>query len=96
MEKVDGVETVRVSLNEGLTVLDLKAGNSVTLAQLRQVIKNNGFVSKEATVIARGAPVRGEDHAFEVSGTRERLTLSSKPDRSGDEWRLAVKSPDAR
>ena len=54
MQKVDGVQSVRVSLNDGLTILDLKAGNAVTLAKLRQIIKNNGFVSKEATAVARG------------------------------------------
>ena len=53
MQKVDGVQSVRVSLNDGLTILDLKAGNAVTLAKLRQIIKNNGFVSKEATAVAR-------------------------------------------
>ena len=53
MQKVDGVQSVRVSLNDGLTILDLKPGNAVTIARLRQIVKNNGFVSKEAGVIAR-------------------------------------------
>jgi hypothetical protein len=94
MQKIDGVETVRVSLNQGQTVLDLKPGNSVTLAMLRQVIKNNGFVSKEAQVAARGAPVAGRDESFEVRGTGERLVVASKPQRSGDAWQFTVKAPD--
>jgi hypothetical protein len=94
MQKVDGVETIRVSLNDGLTILDLKPGNTVTLANLRQIIKNNGFVSKEAQVVARGTAgtVDGKP-VFEVSGTRERFVTASPPQRSGDDWRFAVPAP---
>ena len=76
MQKVTGVVSVRVSLNEGLTVLDLKPGNDVTLAHLRQVIRNNGFVTKEAKVVAVGAVSTTSDAVvFEVRGSRERFTL---------------------
>jgi hypothetical protein len=88
MQKVDGVQTVRVSLNDGLTILDLKPGNTVTLARLRQIIKNNGFVSKDASVLARGT-IEGE-RAFVVSGTNEEVALAGTPQRSGEEWRLTV------
>jgi hypothetical protein len=76
MQKVPGVASVRVSLNEGLTVLDLKPGNDVTLSNLRRVIRNNGFVTKEAQVVAVGAvSTTGAAVVFEVSGTRERFSL---------------------
>ena len=76
MQKVPGVVSVRVSLNEGLTVLDLKPGNDVTLASLRQVIRNNGFVTKEAQVVAAGAvSTAGGAVVLEVSGSRERFTI---------------------
>jgi len=94
MQKVDGVETIRVSLNDGLTILDLKPGNTVTLATLRQIIKNNGFVSKEAQVVANGTAASADGKPmFEVSGTRERLAASSAPQQSGDAWRLTVPAP---
>jgi hypothetical protein len=94
MQKIDGIDKVRVSLNEGLTILDLKADNAVTLSTVRQIIKNNGFVSKEATVVARGtiANVDGQS-TFEVSGTRERLLTTAEPQRSGEEWRFTVPAP---
>ena len=92
MQKVDGVQNVRVSLNDGLTILDLKPGNAVTLARLRQIIKNNGFVSKEVTAVAGGTVT--DETTFLVSGTNERLSLSSPPQRSEDDWRLAVRAPD--
>jgi hypothetical protein len=95
MQKVDGVQNVRVSLNEGLTILDLKPANAVTLARLRQIIKNNGFVSKEATVIARGAVVAGQTF-FTVGGTNEQLMVASPPQRNHDDWRLVVPAPQKR
>ena len=76
MQKIVGVSSVRVSLNEGLTVLDLAPGNTVTLAQLRQVIRNNGFVTKEAHVVAVGTvSTSAGSVVFEVGGSKERYTL---------------------
>ena len=94
MKKVDGVETVRVSLKEGLTILDLKPGNTVTLSRLRTVIKNNGFVSKETTVVARGRVVSrtAAPPAFEVSGTNEVLAPATEPQRVDESWRFTVKN----
>jgi copper chaperone CopZ len=88
MQKVDGVQSVRVSLNDGLTILDLKPENAVTLVRLRQIIKNNGFVSKEASVLACGTP--SGERGFVVSGTNEQLTLGAAPQQTGDDWRLTV------
>ena len=94
MQKVDGVQRVTVSLNEGLTILDLKPGNTVMLSQLRQIIKNNGFVSKEARVSARGTPSLADGRPiFDVSGTGERLPLSGTPQSSGDDWVFSVAPP---
>ena len=74
MEKVKGVERVRVSLNEGLTILELQPGNSVKLSDLRQVIKNNGFVCREAQIVARGTVSTTDGRSiFEVAGTGERF-----------------------
>jgi hypothetical protein len=76
MRKIPGVKTVRVSLNDGLTVLDLDSGNAVTLGQLRTVLKNSGFVSKEAQLEARGVVVaKGHDIVFTVAGTSEDFPL---------------------
>ena len=86
MQKVEGIQDVRVSLKDGLTVLELSPHNKVTLAQLRTVIKNNGFVSKETQITARGS-VSGD--AFEVSGTGERLPFTQKPIVSGDRWQFS-------
>ena len=92
MKKLPAVTQVRVSLKEGLTVLDLKPGNAVTLTSLRQIIKNNGFVSTETTADARGTAA--DQTTFVVSGTAERLSLASPAERNGDDWRLVIRAPD--
>jgi type IV secretory pathway protease TraF len=92
MKKNAAVAQVRVSLKDGLTVLELKPGNTATMAELRQIIKNNGFVSKEVTALARGS-VSVDQKTFTVSGTNEQLALSSPPQRSGDDFRIVVPAP---
>ena len=80
MRKIPGVKTVRVSLNDGLTVLDLDAGNTVTLGQLRTVLKNSGFVSREAQLEARGVvAATGQGLVFTVAGTGENFTIVADP-----------------
>lgn len=76
MRKVPGVTAVRVSLNEGLTVLDFSQGNAVTLAQLRIILKNSGFVSREARLeVVGSATADGQGLLFTVSGTGEKFAL---------------------
>lgn len=82
---------MRVSLNEGMTILELKPGNAVTLAKIRQVIKSNGFVAKDATALARGSTA-GE-RRFVVSGTNEQLDLAVSPKQIGEAWQLALPAP---
>jgi len=90
MKKLPAVADVRVSLNDGLTVLDLKPGNTVTLAELRQIIKNNGFVSKEAAVLAAGTP-SSDQQTFQVAGTNEQLAIDGPVKQKGDAWELRVR-----
>ena len=92
MKKVPAIDHARVSLNEGMTVLDLKPGNTVTLLQLRQIIKNNGFVSKDASVRATGT-VSSDQKTFTVSGTNEQLPLTTPPWEKGEYWELRVAAP---
>ena len=80
MQKVPGVTSVKVSLNDGLTILDFAPDNTVTLAQLRQIIRNNGFVTNESRIVARGTlSTSNRVTTFEVRGSRERLTLAAPP-----------------
>src|SRR5262245_6170389 len=81
MQKVAGIDSVRVRLNDGLTILDLRADNTVTLEQLRTVLKDNGFVAKEVHAVARGTvEQRNGQPVLAVSGTRESFVLSAGRD----------------
>ena len=58
MKKLEGVETVDISLNKSAAELTLREGNRVTIDQLRTIIKRNGFTPKEAVVTTIGVPAR--------------------------------------
>jgi copper chaperone CopZ len=70
VRKLEGVESVDVSLERGAATIALRPGNRITLPQLRQIIKNNGFTAKDATVTVIGTVVeRGGKPALSVTGT---------------------------
>jgi hypothetical protein len=69
MLKVKGVEGVEVSLRRALADIRLKPGNSVSLDQLRQIVKSNGFTAAEAVVTAVGSVIElNAQPAVAVSG----------------------------
>ena len=91
MQKAEGVKSVAVSLTDGVTVLELREGNTITLAQLRTVIKNNGFVLTDANVVARGSLV---GDLFKVRFSGERLHVKGQLAKLAiDRWTLTVVAP---
>ena len=77
--KIDGVETVTVSLQRGVADIRLREGNRVTIDQIRQMVRSNGFTPREANVTVIGVPLeRGGAPAFEVSGINEVLIIDVK------------------
>jgi hypothetical protein len=54
MQKLEGVASVEVSLEKASADIHLKPDNRITLPQLRQIIKNSGYPTKDAQVTARG------------------------------------------
>jgi copper chaperone CopZ len=70
VRKLEGVESVDVSLERGAATIALRPGNRITLPQLRQIIRNNGFTAKDATVTVIGTVIeRGGKPALSVTGT---------------------------
>ena len=67
LKKLDGVETVEVSLEKSSAVITLKADNKLTLPHLRSVVRKTGYPTKDAQITARGRVV--------VSGTQVTLDL---------------------
>lgn len=50
VEKLSGVESAEVSLNDGLVHVQLSPDTRFTVAELRKVIRENGFSPQDATV----------------------------------------------
>jgi copper chaperone CopZ len=94
VKKIEGVQSVNVSLNKGLVTIDLAAGNHLTMAQLRGVIKANGFSPKEANVVIDGSlQNQSGTPVLRVDGTDESLIVvasSHPPARSANVEPLAA------
>jgi len=57
IRKLDGVESVDVSLEKASADIRLKPGNAITLPQLRRIIRQSGYPTRDAQVNARGTIV---------------------------------------
>jgi copper chaperone CopZ len=83
LNKLEGVESVKVSLNEGSADVRLKRDNRVTVGQIRDVIRKNGFTPKQSEVRLVGKLTeRNGKAALEVVGTDVVYLLAEHP-RSG-------------
>ena len=79
IRKLDGVESVDVSLEKASADIRLKPGNAITLPQLRRVIRQSGYPTKEAHVEARGTIVdRNGKPALDLQNGSF-LELAAKP-----------------
>jgi len=61
VRKIDGVASAAVSLDSGMAVIQFKPGNRVTIEQVREAIRENGFTPKAAEVRVQGALVRQQE-----------------------------------
>ncbi len=79
VQKVDGVESVELSLERAQADIRLRPGNKVSLDQFRAIVKGNGFEPKQAIVTAVGT-VRAVSGAmvFDVSGVARALTIAAE------------------
>lgn len=76
LKGVPGVDSVAVSLNQGLASVKLKPGNTVTMEQLRKAVEKNGFVTKQAEVTVRGKLLFSGKPRLQVLGTDETYDLT--------------------
>ena len=54
IKKLDGVESIDVSLEKASADIKLKPDNKLTLAQIRRTIRSNGYPTKDAQIDAKG------------------------------------------
>jgi hypothetical protein len=77
--KIDGVDTVTVSLKRAVADIRLRPENRVTIDQIQEMVRKNGFTPREANVTVLGSPVeRGGAPAFAISGIDEVLIVDLK------------------
>ena len=68
ISRLPDVESVDVSLRRAAADVRLEPGNTITLAQLRKLVKDNGFTSGNITVTATGVLIeRDGAPALDVS-----------------------------
>ena len=76
LRSVSGVDSVDVSLEKGLAVVKMKAGNTATLKQLNDAITRNGFTMKDSTAIVVGTVASTDGKAtLRLTGSNEVLQL---------------------
>ena len=84
IRKLEGVESVEVSLNEGAADVTLKAGNRVDPERIRQVARDQGFTPKGADVRVAGRLVeRKGKPALAVSSVDLVYELAELPEAPG-------------
>lgn len=76
LKKMDGLEKVQVSLNHGKAFLELTANNSLSLRQIQEEVKRNGFSAKKAVVVLEGQLLK-ENNSFKIKVNDENFHLNS-------------------
>jgi cation transport ATPase len=70
LKRIKGVETAAFRTQDAVAVLDLKAGNTVEMEQIRDAVKGIGYTPGAAKVTVRGdARQEGGKWLFRVTGS---------------------------
>ena len=93
LKSVNGVNSVDVSLNQGLATVTLKSGNTVTMEQLKRAITKNGFTTKQSNVVVTGTLISDNGKVtLRVSGSNETFALVPQNQQIKDFSHLSGKS----
>nr|WP_259079387.1 heavy metal-associated domain-containing protein [Salinibacter ruber] len=72
---MEGVETVSVSLNDGLATVDLAKANRIDYRGVRETVENGGFSPREATLKVQGTARQEEGQWILKTPTGEKYAL---------------------
>lgn len=75
LKKMDGLQEVRVSLNDGKAYLGLAEKNDLTLRSIQEEVKKNGFSARKAEVVLMGNATK-EDGQWYIETDNERFAVS--------------------
>jgi copper chaperone CopZ len=77
LKGLSGVEQVTVSLNDGYAEVHLSDDSQATLAEIREIIRKNGFTPKDADVHVSGKVVQSNDGQFLLKTDVETFELNA-------------------
>ena len=77
LKGLSGVEQVKVSLNDGYAELSLANDSQATLADIREVIRKNGFTPKTADVHVSGTVIASDDGQVLLKTDAETFALAA-------------------
>jgi copper chaperone CopZ len=78
LKALSGVEAVTVSLNDGYAEVDLREDSQLTLADIREVIRKNGFSPKNAEVRVSGKVVESDEKRLLLKTDTEVFELKAE------------------
>jgi len=82
--KIEGVRSVKVSLKDGVATIQFAPVNRVTVARIREAIRGNGFMARDAEVRVAGSLVqRGDTPTLVIPETGEAFLLEEAPGAPG-------------
>lgn len=88
ISKLNGVQSVDVSLNKGLAAIQLKESNTLGFAEVWRAVKRAGFTPKETTVSLRGELLRGPKPRLRMLDGKAEYDLIAAPNtKVSDEFR---------
>lgn len=93
LKKLDGVKDVKVSLNKGDAVIELKRDNKINMEEIRKVITNGGFTPKDAKVEVSGK-LRHEGQNLVLATENSTQYRLSSTDQAKDVWNKLRKMAD--
>lgn len=75
LKKMEGIQEIRVSLNDGKAYLGMKAESELTLRAIQEEVKKNGFSAKKADVSLSGSVIM-EDGQWVIETGQEQFEVS--------------------
>jgi hypothetical protein len=76
---MDGIEKVKVSLNEGKAYLNLSSDNILTLQKIQEEVKNSGFSARNAEVVLKGELLQNGNE-WQIKVNNEIFQIASDTD----------------
>jgi copper chaperone CopZ len=90
---MEGVETVSVSLNDGLATVDLAKANRIDYRGVRKTVENGGFSPREATLKVQGTARQEEGQWILKTPTGEEYALQPGQEGASNEQGLQDLKP---